>query len=622
MVDDWHNAPPPEDPGEMLEFFEDPGRIGEDRGGNEEVSSLGPKTGPAGEGQSGSGVSLAGSLGAVSPAGEVDLQAEVAARIQAEETKPEKKPEEKAGSADGGSGGVDDDFVQLCLAANELGDGLLFSELLKGQYIFNVSAGEWLTWADHFWQLDERETVLAAVETVAERYLETAEKLGGEISAASKKIKNLLAAAAAAEDDKTAENNQAIELATRQVEILKEARKAFNKRVDKLRSERGRQACLKFARSNHRLPLVCLSSQLDQEPMLLATPSGVVDLETGLLRPGRHKDFITKAAATPFLGIDGPPTLFHQTLLEIFEGNQAIVDYLQRLLGYGITGLVREHVFPLFAGRGRNGKSILLSMLRETLGDYAGTVQPELLLDQGKSRNAAAPSPDIMALKGLRLAFADETEENSKFSSSRVKWLSGGSELTGRWPHEKRNSLFKPSHLLILSTNHKPKVSGTDYAFWSRMRLIKFNLSYIPNPQAEHERLEDPDRLKNILAKEKPRILGWLVEGCLKWQRYGLKPPAEVLEATKEYQADEDPVGKFVNECLDIEPGLACRASKIYELFKSWWAVNEGRLEPSQHWLGRQLGERFDRRKSNGTIKYFGIDIQAAAWSEYQPKVV
>ncbi len=484
---------------------------------------------------------------------------------------------------------VDPKYTRNCLDANELGDGLLFAALHRPNYLFNTTSEAWLKWQGHFWVKDELSEVLAAVEDVVDLYHTEAARLAdqkigdsdkGEISA-SIKLKN-----------------------------------QYLKKATRLRSVPGRHRCLKFAAHN-REPMAVQANRFDSHPMLLATRSGVIDLETGRCRPGQQKEFITKASPVVWQGIKAEAPKFKAALQDIFGGNQGIIGYLQRLLGYGITGQVTEHIFPVFQGKGRNGKSMLLNIVKEAVGSLASPIRPELLLDQGAGRSAAAPSPDIMALQGLRMALAEETDEGSKFSASRVKHFTGGTALSGRNPHDKYDTTFNPTHLLCLCTNSRPAAPAADHAFWARMRLIEFRLSFVDSPVHDHELQINRKLPAEIITDELPGVLAWLVEGCLKWQNQGLKPPAEVLTATRNYRLDMDMAGDFIDECLIEDPASSVRSTDIYQLFIGWYNITQGRRVPSQSWLGRQLAGRFDRRKSHGIYKYFGIRINDTATTQY-----
>ncbi len=464
------------------------------------------------------------------------------------------------------------EFIDQCLNANELGDGMLFAALHKDMFISVAGAKrgerEWYYWGGHYWKLDEVGKADGAVENVAMCYLREAPSLE-EIKKAS--------------DD--------------QKEKLKDRRKLIVRRVDRLRSQNGVNKCLNMAAiGDHALTVT--RDQLDNNPWILGCDNGVVDLRNGRLRAGKPGDLITKASPAEYLGLDAKSLVWDQFLNDITDGRQDVVDYLQKTLGYAITGLSDIHDFYCWTGKGRNGKGILIEAVAQVLGPLAAPIPAEMLLAQPISRAASAASPDIMALKGLRLAYASETDEGRKFSSSRVKWLTGGDYLTGRWPWDKYPVMFRPSHTLILLTNHKPRAQADDYAFWERCRLINFPLSFVNNREpdvAQNERKADP-HLSKKLEKAAPAILAWLIQGCLKWQKDDhLKPPAYVSEATMEYRREEDIVQEWLDDRCSREPEGQMRASEAYEDFKAWYEENVGRKCPSQKFFGKQL-QRFAPR--------------------------
>jgi putative DNA primase/helicase len=237
-----------------------------------------------------------------------------------------------------------------------------------------------------------------------------------------------------------------------------------------------------------------------------------------------------------------------------------------------------------------------------------------MLLDQGKNRSAAGPSPDIMALRGMRLVFASETDEGQRFSSARVKWLSGADTLTGRYPHDKRNIAFTPTHLLCLLTNNKPHAQATDFPFWERLLLVDFPVSFVDRPpQTPQERPVDK-KLRERLRTELPGIMAWLVRGCLEWQRIGLAPPLKVREAVSEYRKDEDMLGEFLEDCcrLDLQNPDALRtsASELYDIFLFWWRRNvTTKKDYSQKAFGKLMLQRFKRERKGGIYYYYGISV-------------
>jgi len=199
-------------------------------------------------------------------------------------------------------------------------------------------------------------------------------------------------------------------------------------------------------------PLAITGEEMDNKPMLFPCANGVIDLETGKCKPGQPSDYLSMSSPVEWRGIDEPAPLWEKTLREIFNcdrtgDDQSVIEYLQRLFGYAMTGLVQEKVFPVLYGKtGWNGRSLIVETISYIMGDFAGSIPAEMLLSQRISKSASGPSPDIMSLKGLRMAFASEIDEGQRFSAAKIKWLTGKDELTGRNPHDKYPTRFYPTH--------------------------------------------------------------------------------------------------------------------------------------------------------------------------------
>lgn len=511
-----------------------------------------------------------------------EMRAAVEARALAEAA--EISAADPAGGNGNSGGQLSYRFLKECLDANELGDGILYATINKDKYVFNASGQHWMRWTGQHWEPDIEERGLGSVEPVAMAFL-------GMLPALGDKMKRY-----APDKEKVAR--------------LKKIQEKVIKRASRLRSDRGRKNCLKLAATSPIAPMVTLGDAFDQNRMLLACKNAVIDLEIGEAVPARPEDMVLKAAPTEWRGIDCPAPLWERTISEIFEGREDVIGFLFRLLGYSITGITTEHVLPIFQGIGRNGKSLIFDVLMHVLGDVVSPVPVEMLLDQGRSRSAAAPSPDIMALKGVRIAVAAEADENRRFSMGRVKWLTGNDPLTGRWPNDKFPVTFMPTHKLFLLTNDLPHASANDYAFWERVCVIPFRLSFVNRePARDFERRADLglfDRLK----EEASGILAWLVRGCIEWRRAGLDPPAVVKEATKRYRADEDYLQDWIDERCTLDPYTQAPASRLYDNFSDWYVlrINKNRKKtPSQRAFGQMLSKRF-RREKHGTYIYYGLE--------------
>jgi len=440
---------------------------------------------------------------------------------------------------------------------NQAGDAAIYIAVNRGKFIYVERWGCWLKWIGHRWQRDlgERKTI-AAVSRVVDEYCGLAAR-----------IRKLLKEGSIPDEGKPPLNVESYE------RLLKE----LSRKIHHLRGCAGRKNVVEYARTCPDRSLVIDGEELDVDPWLLTCANGVIELRTGELRPGRPEDFLTCASPTEWRGLDEPCPNFEKFLLEILGDNRDVVDYIQRMLGHALIGEQREHVFLVLSGaQGQNGKGTLMKVLDYVLGpDLMVPVPAEMLLDQGFTKSSSGPSPDIMSLRGRRLAYAEETDEGRRFSSSKVKQLSGGGRLVARGTYDLEMSYWEQTHTLILLTNDLPHARADDQAFWYRLHVVRFLYSFVssPNPKNAFERQKDSDLDKKLRA-EAPGILAWLVRGCLEYQRKGLASPPAVTEATRDYRAAEDLVGRFLSECCEIKDEAEIQASVLYDNFH-WWYSRE-----------------------------------------------
>jgi putative DNA primase/helicase len=297
---------------------------------------------------------------------------------------------------------------------------------------------------------------------------------------------------------------------------------------------------------------------LDDRPMLFNCLNGTLDLETGQLRPHDPNDLITRCAPVTFdPGAKCP--LWIKFLIEIFDGDSDLIDYIQRGLGYSLTGLIREAVLFFLHGAGRNGKSVFVSLIQSLLGDYATTLRSEFLM---VAKGQEHPT-EVSDFFGKRFASACEIEQGRRLAETRVKWLTGDDRLKARRMREDFWE-FDATHKLWMSGNHKPRISGTDPAIWERIHLINFNQQYL----ADDPRTDTS--LKDKLKAELSGILNWAIEGCHSWQRGGLCPPKAVTGATKKYREEEDVLGSFISECCELGEGLEVAGGALHAAYKDW----------------------------------------------------
>ncbi|WP_455359062.1 DNA primase family protein [Streptomyces sp. SYSU K21746] len=309
------------------------------------------------------------------------------------------------------------------------------------------------------------------------------------------------------------------------------------------------------------LPEVRYGGKWDAHPDLLAAANGVIDLRTGEISAGQPEQRISKAVMAEYDPAAECPR-WERFLDEIFAHDPELPGYVQRLLGYGLTGHTKEQCFAVFYGEGSNGKSVLLTVLRELLGDHAATVPFDLFTTSGKARGG----PDTELLVGARVALASETNRSAVLDSAAVKNATGGEEITVN-PKYRRPYSFKPQALILLATNYKPVVREQDNGTWRRIKLIPFQQRF----EGDRKDLT----LEDTLRSERAGILAWLVRGAVAWHREGLQDPASVKAAVEEYKDESDPLAGYFPGILEPVPGHRMTNADIWNAYTAW-AENEG----------------------------------------------
>lgn len=319
------------------------------------------------------------------------------------------------------------------------------------------------------------------------------------------------------------------------------------------------QSVESLARSN--ADLIASAEQFDGDLMLLGTPHGTVNLKTGELVKAERNHWITKlcAVAPAEPGTNAP--IWNEFLNRIFDGNQSLIQFMQRAAGYALTGYTTEHKLLFLFGTGSNGKSVFLNTIFNIMGDYSKRAAAQTFLNSSGDKHPT----DLAGLCGARLVAGSELPAGKVWNESVVKDLTGGDIVTARFM---RGDFFDymPQFTLFIAGNHRPSFSGIDESIRRRVCLVPFTQT-IP---AEERDPELPEKLK----AEWPAILRWMVDGALEWQRIGLSVPDEVSAASAEYMEDEDTMTEFFSENLVKVPFSSVSVADMYERFSAWQRVS------------------------------------------------
>ncbi len=365
--------------------------------------------------------------------------------------------------------------------------------------------------------------------------------------------------------------------------------KDFYKHIRNSRSNRAKRAMISEAK--HHVPI--LPSEMDTHHFLLNTLNGTLNLHTGELREHNPKHYLTKMTLCEYTDKADCPRWI-KFLNDIFGGKREMLRYIQKAVGYSLTGSTEEQCMFLCYGTGHNGKSTFLNVLSDIAGSYAVNIQPDTIMLRYGSKDGA--NSDIARLKGARLVTSAEPNEGMRINEGLLKQLTGGDKVTARYMYKELFE-FTPEFKLWMAANHKPVIRGTDTGIWRRMHLIPFTVQ-IPEEQADHQ-------LPYKLQEEYSAILAWAVEGCLLWQKEGLEMPSAVQDAVKEYRSEMDVVSAWLDECCTLGDGR----EKTTDLYQSYveWANENNEYKLSSRKFGQEMAKRFERTKSNSSYYYNGL---------------
>ncbi len=369
--------------------------------------------------------------------------------------------------------------------------------------------------------------------------------------------------------------------------------KAFQRHIKTSRSSKAKTAMKKELQ--HKVPIVL--NQFDRDKYALNTPSGIIDLKEGCILPHDIEKYITKLTGTGISDNDCPQ--WRSFLDTIFCGDREMIRYIQKAIGYSLSGSTSEQCVFFLYGTGRNGKSTFLDTIRAMMGDYAANAQPETIMVSQK--NTGSARSDIARLKGARFVTTVEPNEGMRLDEGLIKQLTGGDPVTARFQYSQEFE-FTPEFKIWMATNHKPIIRGTDTGIWRRIHLIPFTAA-IPENKVDRN-------LPYKLRKELPAVLKWAVDGYALYKSEGLRMPAAVKNAVEDYRREMDVISAFLNACCTVGSGSE-QSSVLYAVYCRWASDNnEYKMSHTRFTTELLKKDGISRERKRDGIAITGLNIQ------------
>lgn len=551
---------------------------------NEQLQGMDRQDGTGPDNLDGTPSLLNNMAGAAESSAELEsMAAAVEARAKQIQAQVPHTPEQKIKDLDTG-------FLRQCLSHNRIGDAALWVTLFGDKYVWIPEWRKMLVWGGHHWDIDpDNRSALADIERVCEAYEQLLGRLGAD-----------------ADEDLV---------------------KAVRKRCNVLRDRAGRDNLLACAVSIDHPPVIS-QTKLDCQPYLLATSTGVIDLRTADCAPGRQAQYLLNPCPTPWTGADTPCPTFNKYLLDCMDGDEEMAEFLVRLLGYGLLGEKHLSVWAIFYGPlSRNGKDTCMNILKHVLGPRLHVrINTQMLMEQKFARSSSQAEPDVMALRGARVAYASEASQKMAIDQAKVKDMTGGGYITARNNTDREMSEWKQSALMIMLTNFLPKLNTSDDGFLARTICIEWPVKFVPTPTKPWERQIDYGIGKRLEA-EASGILARLVRGCQDVLANGLRIPEKVLRYTQEQMDAQDDIGRFLRECCELEePPTGDRTwqTKIpvseYLKVLNWWCKSQ--LGNAYDYTPKKVTPLLEKKgiptHKSSVMHYLGLSVLPEVMDEYR----
>lgn len=443
--------------------------------------------------------------------------------------------------------------VKRCYTFDDTGNAQRFFDKFGLNFRYNYVKKSWYYWNGKFWELVNDDVIHRAIN-------KSVDSMSDELKFYQK------------EDDSDMEKN-------------------FSKHIKYSRSNKGKVSCKKEI-----MPLLPVTQkELDRHKWAFNCTNGIISLKNGHIVPHSRDYMITRSSDVEFdPNADCP--VWRKFLCRIFGGDAEIIRYVQKSIGYSMSGDVGEQCAFFLYGNGRNGKSTFIEAIRGVMGSYAANIQPESIM---KKNYTSSANSDIARLNSVRFVSCGEPDGAFIINEGLIKQLTGGDPVTARRLYENEFE-FIPEFKLWIATNHKPIIRGTDDGIWRRVRLIPFTVQI---PESEIDKAL-PDKLK----VEYPGILNWMFQGFQMWMSEGLKTPSAIQHAVDDYRREMDVVSAFIDECCELSDGAFVKAAELFQSYSQWADANKeygmGHIR-----FGTEISKRFQKIKNRDGIFYIGIKL-------------
>ncbi|MCG1570853.1 DUF5906 domain-containing protein [Staphylococcus epidermidis] len=371
-----------------------------------------------------------------------------------------------------------------------------------------------------------------------------------------------------------------------------EAREVFQKYYKKTRGTQAKKNIMNELM--HRRPAT--PDDFDRDDMLINVANGYIDLTSRELYKHDINKMFSQITNTDYTE-KMQPAVWLDFLNDIFAGDKNVIRYIQKALGYSLTGSTREQIMFILFGKGRNGKSIFVEVISEILGDYSNNMQAKSLMVK-KNDNV---NTDIARLSKARFVTSSEPNEGFRFDEGLIKQLTGGDKVTARFLYAEEFE-YTPKFKIWVSTNHKPIIRGTDDGIWRRLVLIPFDVQ-IPEEKVDKD-------LKYKLLREAPAILNWMAEGAYMWMQEGLAMPEKLKEAVQKYRNEMDTLGQFIEDCCKVDKNSSEKVSNLHQAYKTWSNDNLTSTKVlGMKSFSQKMEERFVKESKRDANYFIGIEI-------------